>query len=111
MAPEPTSPFFLRHPVCQCSDLPAGERLKVRVFAHNQLGLSRPATVILVARPEPALPASPAELLDLAQSEPGNQPVLGSTSLALIISSSFLIIILADFLAFKKYHKGLIHLH
>ena len=81
----------------------------MRLFAHNQLGLSSPATVILLTRPDLS-PASTAELLDLAQSE-DHQPVLDSTSLALIIASSLLIIILADFLAFKKYHKGLIHLY
>ena len=89
---------------------PERGRVKVRVFAHNKLGLSQPATVILKTSGETS-PASPAELLDLTQSEDLQQPVLGSTSLALIIASSLSIIILADFLAYKKYHKGEIHLH
>ena len=81
----------------------------MRLFAHNKLGLSLAATVILLTTGDLPL-ASPAELLNLPQSE-DRQPVLGSTSVAIIIASSFLFIILADFLAFKKYHKGLILLH
>ena len=90
------------------SDLPAGGRVKVRLLAHNKLGLSKPATVILLTGDLPL--ASPAELLNLPQSE-DRQPVLGSTSVAIIIASFLLIIILADFLVYKKYHKGLIFLH
>ena len=80
----------------------------MRLFAHNKLGLSGAATVILSAGHFP--PASTAELLNLTQSE-HRQPVLTSTSVALIVSSSLALIVLADLLAYKRYHKGLIHLH